>query len=78
MLFSSKAFPDSAFSLLKNHNVTYQDDGVNNAHGLVIDTVEEAAQNLTEHFFAETFKRFKRILSWGKLDISHPAITGIA
>lgn len=82
-LFSYRNFPDTVFALLKSQelvgSVEWIDNGASNVvvgqEGLV-DLQEEVARSLVDFFFEETFSRFKRILSWGKLEVSHPAITG--
>lgn len=83
MLFSYRNFPDTVFALLKSQELVGSVEWIGNSassavvgeEGLV-DLVEDVARSLVDFFFEETFSRFKRILSWGKLEVSHPAITG--
>lgn len=82
-LFSYRNFPDTVFALLKSQELVGSVEWIDNSassavvgeEGLV-DLVEDVARSLVDFFFEETFSRFKRILSWGKLEVSHPAITG--
>ncbi|CAL8072173.1 unnamed protein product [Orchesella dallaii] len=73
-LFSSKNFPDSAFVLKIQNLGSVADESTAQKGG--VDMIDEVGKSLVDHFFDDTFNRFKRILSWGKLEVCNSAISG--
>ncbi|ODN01171.1 Protein disks lost [Orchesella cincta] len=73
-LFSSKNFPDSAFTLKIQNLCNVADQS--NGQKVRVDMIDEAGKSLIEHFFDDTFNRIKRILSWGKLEVPNSSISG--